>query len=35
VPLYEFQCGECGERFEVRASFDDKDKGLGPTDPHI
>ncbi|MGQ9459400.1 MAG: FmdB family zinc ribbon protein [Anaerolineae bacterium] len=33
MPTYEFQCGDCGERFEVRASFTEKDKGLHPQCP--
>jgi len=34
MPTYEFQCGDCGERFEVRASFKEKDKGLDVKCPH-
>jgi putative FmdB family regulatory protein len=33
MPIYEFQCGDCDERFEVRASFEEKDKGLSPKCP--
>lgn len=33
MPSYEFECGDCGEPFEVRASFEEKDKGLNPTCP--
>lgn len=33
MPIYEFQCADCGARFEVRASFSEKDKGLKPKCP--
>lgn len=33
MPTYEFQCGDCGARFEVRASFAEKEKGLEPRCP--
>ncbi|MGQ9494291.1 MAG: FmdB family zinc ribbon protein [Anaerolineae bacterium] len=33
MPTYEFQCGDCGERFEIRASFKEKEKGLNPKCP--
>jgi putative FmdB family regulatory protein len=33
VPLYEYRCQECGERFDVRASFAEKQAGLEPHCP--
>lgn len=33
MPTYEFQCADCGERFDVHASFSEKDKGLNPKCP--
>lgn len=33
MPTYEFECGDCGERFEIRASFQEKEKGLIPKCP--
>lgn len=28
MPTYEFKCDDCGERFDIRASFSEKEKGL-------
>ncbi len=28
MPLYEYQCEDCGEVFEVRATFQEKEAGL-------
>lgn len=28
MPIYEYQCDQCQTRFEVRASFQEKDRGL-------
>jgi len=33
MPTYEFECGDCGERFDVRASFSEWDEGLRPKCP--
>ena len=33
MPTYEFACTDCGEKFEVRASMSEKDKGLKPACP--
>ncbi len=33
MPIYGFKCGDCGERFDVRAAFSEKDKGLNPKCP--
>jgi len=33
VPLYEFECRDCGHQFEVFASFSQKEKGLKPSCP--
>jgi len=33
VPVYEYRCEDCGERFDVRASFAEKQAGLEPTCP--
>lgn len=34
MPLYEFQCEPCHTRFDVRASFQEKELGLDPICPH-
>ena len=26
MPIYEFQCAACGERFEILSSFEDRDE---------
>lgn len=31
MPLYEFQCKECGEKFAVRLSWQEKDKAVCPS----
>lgn len=28
MPTYEFKCDDCGERFDIRALFSEKEKGL-------
>ncbi|MGB9845816.1 MAG: FmdB family zinc ribbon protein, partial [Methanothermobacter tenebrarum] len=33
MPTYEFECGDCGERFEIRASIKEKEQGLSPKCP--
>ena len=33
MPTYEFECADCGHRFEVRASFSQKEEGLNPRCP--
>jgi putative FmdB family regulatory protein len=33
MPLYAFRCEECGEPFDVRASFAEKEAGLSPRCP--
>lgn len=33
MPVYEYRCEECEERFEIRASFAEKQAGLEPTCP--
>ncbi len=33
MPFYAFQCEECGETFEVRASIKEKEAGLKPECP--
>jgi len=33
MPLYAFRCEECGEPFDVRASFAEKQAGLAPPCP--
>lgn len=33
MPVYEYRCEECGERFDVRASFAEKQAGLEPACP--
>lgn len=33
MPLYAYRCEECGEPFDVRATFAEKDAGLAPTCP--
>lgn len=30
MPTYEYQCTECGSKFEVRASMKEREKGLKP-----
>ena len=26
MPIYEYECGECGEKFEMRRSINDRDE---------
>ncbi len=33
MPLYDYQCEHCKLIFEVRASFQEKEKGLNPECP--
>lgn len=33
MPLYSFQCEQCSEIFEVRATFKEKEAGLEPECP--
>lgn len=33
MPTYEYQCVDCGTKFEVRASITEKEKGLKPSCP--
>lgn len=33
MPLYSFQCEQCEETFEIRASFKEKEAGLEPECP--
>ncbi len=33
MPYYEYCCPECGETFEVRATFQEKSAGLHPECP--
>lgn len=33
MPIYNFQCDECAEVFDVRASFKEKEAGLVPQCP--
>lgn len=33
MPLYAFRCEDCGEPFDVRATFAEKDAGLSPRCP--
>lgn len=33
MPLYNFQCEQCSEVFEVRATFEEKEAGLEPECP--
>ena len=33
MPLYSFECGDCQAVFDVRASFQEKEKGLAPACP--
>ena len=28
MPIYEYKCGECGEKFELRRSMSDSDKDI-------
>lgn len=34
MPLYEFECKPCQTRFDVRATFSEKELGLDPECPH-
>lgn len=34
MPLYNFQCEQCSEVFEVRATFKEKEAGLEPECPY-
>ncbi|SMB94266.1 putative regulatory protein, FmdB family [Thermanaeromonas toyohensis ToBE] len=31
MPLYEFRCKECGEKFTMRLSWQEKDKAVCPS----
>ncbi len=33
MPTYEYQCTDCGTRFEVRATMEERAKGLQPDCP--
>ncbi len=33
MPTYEYQCTDCGSKFEVRASMQEREKGLKPDCP--
>ncbi len=33
MPLYDYQCRDCGQVFEVRATFKQKEQGLHPACP--
>jgi putative FmdB family regulatory protein len=33
MPIYNFQCEQCAETFEVRATFKEKEAGLEPECP--
>ena len=33
MPFYNFQCEQCGETFDVRASIKEKEAGLDPECP--
>lgn len=33
MPVYAFRCEDCGEEFDVRASFAEKQAGLDPACP--
>jgi putative FmdB family regulatory protein len=33
MPLYDYQCRVCGQVFEVRATFKEKEQGLRPPCP--
>jgi|YelNatPaOPRAMG01_1025707.scaffolds.fasta_scaffold00361_41 putative FmdB family regulatory protein len=33
MPLYDYQCDRCQTKFEVRASFEEKERGLKPVCP--
>ncbi len=33
MPYYAYRCDKCGEAFEVRASFQEKEAGLAPECP--
>jgi putative FmdB family regulatory protein len=33
MPIYVFECRDCGHQFEVFASFSQKEKGLEPSCP--
>lgn len=33
MPVYVYRCEDCGERFDVRASFAEKQAGLEPMCP--
>lgn len=34
MPLYDYQCDKCQTPFEVRASFQEKERGLKPACPN-
>ncbi len=34
MPVYEFRCDECGEKFDIVATLAEKEAGLHPTCPH-
>lgn len=33
MPLYDYRCSVCGQTFEVRATFKEKEQGLHPICP--
>lgn len=33
MPLYDYQCDDCQTKFEVRATFQEKERGLKPVCP--
>jgi putative FmdB family regulatory protein len=34
MPFYAFQCEECGQTFDIRATIQEKEAGLTPECPH-
>ncbi len=34
MPIYSYQCDQCHEQFEVRASFEEKERGIKPKCPN-
>jgi putative FmdB family regulatory protein len=34
MPIYEYLCSECQNKFDVRATFAEKEKGLKPECPN-
>jgi putative FmdB family regulatory protein len=33
MPLYDYRCSACGQTFEIRATFKEKERGLHPRCP--